>query len=172
MNVHLEKKVMKFNKKKHKRDPWMTYGILNSNTGVLLYYKKKSENPRVSTLCPPFSAFKELEILMLEDLYKIYYINVNSVLPVSFIPDYNTAQIIIMILDTLIHAYKWRKGIIMCHAQNQYLKLILETSQFDLDLCLTSNIAQFIAHFKYTIITSYNPMCNIRNCYVYEQELH
>ena len=31
----------------------------------------------------------------------------------------------------------------------QYLKLIRETSQLDLDRCLTSTITQFIAHFKY-----------------------
>ena len=30
MNDHLEKKIVKFNRKKHKKDPWMTYGILKS----------------------------------------------------------------------------------------------------------------------------------------------
>ena len=30
MNAHLEKKIVKFNRKKHKKDPWMTYGILKS----------------------------------------------------------------------------------------------------------------------------------------------
>ena len=51
----------------------------------------------------------------------------------------------------------------------QYLKLIRETSQLDLDRCLTSTITQFIAHFKYTIIAAYNPVCNKRNCYVCER---
>ena len=30
MSNHLQEKVVRFNKKKHKRDPWMTYGILKS----------------------------------------------------------------------------------------------------------------------------------------------
>ena len=30
MNSHLGIKIVKFNKKKHKRDPWITYGILKS----------------------------------------------------------------------------------------------------------------------------------------------
>ena len=30
MNAHLEKKIVKFNRKKHKKDPWMIYGILKS----------------------------------------------------------------------------------------------------------------------------------------------
>ena len=51
----------------------------------------------------------------------------------------------------------------------QYLNLIRETSQLDLDRCLTSTITQFIAHFKYTIIAAYNPVCNKRNCYVCER---
>ena len=28
MNCHMEKKIVKFNRKKHKRDPWITFGIL------------------------------------------------------------------------------------------------------------------------------------------------
>ena len=40
MKTHLTKKVMKFNRKKHKRDPWMTYGILNSVNRKNLLYKK------------------------------------------------------------------------------------------------------------------------------------
>ena len=31
---------MTFNRKKHKRDPWMTYGILNSVNRKNLLYKK------------------------------------------------------------------------------------------------------------------------------------
>ena len=30
MNLYLEKRVVKFNKKKHKKDPWMTHDILKS----------------------------------------------------------------------------------------------------------------------------------------------
>ena len=48
----------------------------------------------------------------------------------------------------------------------QFLKLIRETSQLDLDRCLTSSITQFIGYFKYRIIYAYNPVCNITNCFV------
>ena len=44
MRTHLTKKVVKFNKKKHKRDLWMTYGILNSVNRTNLLYKKTNEN--------------------------------------------------------------------------------------------------------------------------------
>ena len=30
MNIHLAEKVVKFNSRKHKKEPWMTYGIPNS----------------------------------------------------------------------------------------------------------------------------------------------
>ena len=39
MNTHLTKKEVKFNRRKHKRDPWMTYGILNSVNRKNLLYK-------------------------------------------------------------------------------------------------------------------------------------
>ena len=47
----------------------------------------------------------------------------------------------------------------------QFLKLIRETSQLDLDRCLTSSITQFIGYFKYRIIDAYNPVCIITNCF-------
>ena len=57
MNAHLEKKVVKFNRKKHKKYPWMTYGILKSvnhknklyinlmkiNKDLPLFHNKKQE---------------------------------------------------------------------------------------------------------------------------------
>ena len=48
----------------------------------------------------------------------------------------------------------------------QYLKLIRETSQLDLDRCLTSSTTQFMGYFKYRIIDAYNPVCNITNRFV------
>ena len=39
MNAHLEKKIVKFNRKKHKKDPWMTYGILKSVNHKTKLYK-------------------------------------------------------------------------------------------------------------------------------------
>ena len=40
MNAHLEKKIVKFNGSKHKKDPWITYGILNSVNHKNRLYKR------------------------------------------------------------------------------------------------------------------------------------
>ena len=41
MNAHLEKKIVRFNRKKHKKDPWMTYyGILKSVNHKKINYIK------------------------------------------------------------------------------------------------------------------------------------
>ena len=46
MNACLQKKVVKFNKKKHKKDPWITFGILRSvNRKHYLYKRLKKTNP-------------------------------------------------------------------------------------------------------------------------------
>ena len=44
----------------------------------------------------------------------------------------------------------------------QLLKLIRETPQDDLNRCTQLNIIQFSAYFKYSIINSYNPLCNLK----------
>ena len=117
-------------------------------------------------------------MLMLEDLYKIqlykiYYKNVKNFLPEyfqTFTPYYSTATDHNHDLrpTTLRLPMTKREYYVQC-TKHQYLKLIRETSQLDLDRCLTSTITQFIAHFKYTIIAAYNPVCNKRNCYVCER---
>ena len=58
-----------------------------------------------------------------------------------------------------------RKYYVQC-TKYRFLKLIRDTSQSDLDPSLTSSLTQFIAHFKYFIIESYNPQCTVRNCFV------
>ena len=50
MKTHLTKKVIKFNRKKHKRDPWMTYAILNFVNRKNLLYKKLMKIIRDSLL--------------------------------------------------------------------------------------------------------------------------
>ena len=44
----------------------------------------------------------------------------------------------------------------------QLLKLIRETPQDDLNRCTQLNIIQFSAYFKYSIINTYNPLCNLK----------
>ena len=48
----------------------------------------------------------------------------------------------------------------------QFLKLIRETSQTDLDRSTQSTIFQFSSYFKYSLINGYTTMCNVTNCYV------
>ena len=40
MDIHLAEKVVKFNSRKHKKEPWMTYGILNSINQKNKLYKR------------------------------------------------------------------------------------------------------------------------------------
>ena len=112
---------------------------------------------------------------MLEDLYKIqlykiYYKNTNNILPSyfqTFTPHYYNA---------LEHGHNLRHNVVrlpltkreyyvQC-TKYQFLKLIRDTSQSDLDRSLTSSLTQFIAYFKYSIIESYNPQSTVRNCFV------
>ena len=48
----------------------------------------------------------------------------------------------------------------------QYLKLIRENNQSDLDSRCTVPISQFMHHIKYNVINEYDPVCNIANCYI------
>ena len=124
--------------------------------------------------------FLDLEICMLQSdmledlykiqLYKIYYKNTNNILPSyfqTFTPHYYNA---------LEHGHDLRHNVVrlpltkreyyvQC-TKYQFLKLIRDTSQSDLDRSLTSSLTQFIAYFKYSIIERYNPQCNVRNCFV------
>ena len=121
------------------------------------------------------SAFKELKILMLEDLYKIqlykiYYKNTNNILPSyfqTFTPHYYNAleQGHDLRHNVVRLPLTKREYYVQC-TKYQFLKLIRDTSQSDLDRSLTSSLTQFIAYFKYSIIESYNPQCTVRNCFV------
>ena len=147
------------------------------NINELPLYKKKTV--RILAFRPfishSISAFKELKILMLEDLYKIqlykiYYKNTNNILLSyfqTFTPHYYNA---------FEHGHDLRHNVVrlpltkreyyvQC-TKYQFLKLIRDTSQSDLNRSLTSSLTQFIAYFKYSIIESYNPQCTVRNCFV------
>ena len=134
---------------------------------------------RILAFCPYISystsAFKELKIPMLKDLYtiqlyKILYKNIHNILPVYFqrlLPNYNNGS-------TRNHNLRHqdlrlpmtRKEYYVQSTKYQLFKLIRETPQLDLDRCLTSYLVQFVAYFKYKIIEAYNAVCNIRNCYI------
>ena len=77
MKTHFTKKVMKFNRKKHKRDPWMTYGILNSVNRKNLLYKKLMKINRDSLLFDTkkqeFNAYKNTLRRLINQAKNKYY---------------------------------------------------------------------------------------------------
>ena len=64
MNIYLTKKVVKFNKKKHKKEPWITYGILNSVNHKNKLYKRlkktKSHSPEYDLKKSTFNNYRNL----------------------------------------------------------------------------------------------------------------
>ena len=62
MNAHLEKKIVKFNRRKHKKDPWITYKILNSVNHKNRLYKRlmkiNRDTPLFMTKKQEFNAYK------------------------------------------------------------------------------------------------------------------
>ena len=77
MKTHLTKKVIKFNRKKHKRDPWITYGILNSVNRKNLLYKKLMKINRDSLLFDTkkqeFNAYKNTLRRLINQAKNKYY---------------------------------------------------------------------------------------------------
>ena len=77
MKTHLTKKVIKFNRKKHKRDTWMTYGILNSVNRKNLLYKKLMKINRDSLLFDTkkqeFNAYKNTLRRLISQAKNKYY---------------------------------------------------------------------------------------------------
>ena len=103
------------------------------------------------------SAFKELKIPMLKDLYiiqlyKIYYKNIHNILPVyfqRFSPNYHNGTAHNHNLrHQALRLPMTRKEYYVQSTKYQILKLIRETPQLELDRCLTSSLMQFVAHFK------------------------
>ena len=64
MNIYLTIKVVKFNKKKHKKEPWITYGILNSVNHKNKLYKRlkktKSHSPEYDLKKSTFNNYRNL----------------------------------------------------------------------------------------------------------------
>ena len=77
MNTHLTKKEVKFNRRKHKRDPWMTYGILHSVNRKNLLYKKVMKVNRDSLLFDTkkqeFNAYKNTLRRLINQAKNNYY---------------------------------------------------------------------------------------------------
>ena len=77
MNSHLGIKIVKFNKKKHKRDPWITYGILKSvNQKNLLYKRIKTTNvdsPLYEERKQQFNSYKNILHRLINQAKTLYY---------------------------------------------------------------------------------------------------
>ena len=77
MNSHLGIKIVKFNKKKHKRDPWITYGILKSvNQKNLLFKRMKKtnvESPLYDDRKQQFNSYKILLRRLINQAKTLYY---------------------------------------------------------------------------------------------------
>ena len=121
------------------------------------------------------SAFEELKILKLEDLYmiqlyKIYYKNTNNILPTyfqTFTPHYyNALEYCHDLRHNVVRLPITKREYYVQCTKYQFLNLIRDTSQSDLDRSLTSSLPQFIGYFKYSIIESHTPQCTVRNCFV------
>ena len=76
MNAHLEKKIVKFNRRKHKQDPWITYAILNSVNHKNRLYKRlmkiNRDTPLFMTKKQEFNAYKN-SLRKVINLAKNYY---------------------------------------------------------------------------------------------------
>ena len=119
--------------------------------------------------------FKTLQILNIEDLYtvqlyKLYYKLRNNLLPSyfrAFTPYYHNDHHTHDLRYTILRLPNMtrREYFAEC-TKYQFLELIRETSQTDLDRSTQSTIFQFSSYFKYSLINSYNTVSNVTNCYV------
>ena len=118
--------------------------------------------------------FKTLQILKIEDLYtiqlyKLYYKLRNNLLPSyfhTFIPYYHNDQHTHDLRYTILRLPMTRREYFAECTKYQFLKLIRETSQTDLDRSTQSTIFQFASYFEYSLINGYTTVCNVTNCYV------
>ena len=102
-------------------------------------------------------------------LYKFYYKNTNNLLPSyfsSFTPFYNNENHNHNLRNNILRLPMTRHEYFVQCTKYQLLKLIRENPQDDLNRCTQLNIIQFLAYFKYSIINSYNPLCNLKKCYM------
>ena len=117
--------------------------------------------------------FKSLQILKLEDLYitqlyKLYYKNVNNLLPSyfqSFTPQFNDGHHHDLRHNILRLPMTKREYYVQC-TRYQFLKLIRETPLVELNRSGYTTIVQFSGYFKYNIINQYDPICTINNCHI------
>ena len=76
-NLHFPKKTVKFNKKKHKKSKWMTYGILNSinnkNRLYELLLKTDVNSDKYAALKATFKQYRETLRSSIKEAKRLYY---------------------------------------------------------------------------------------------------
>ena len=76
-NLHFPKKTVKFNKKKHKKSKWMTYGILNSinkkNRLYKLLLKTDVNSDKYAALKATFKQYRETLRSSIKEAKRLYY---------------------------------------------------------------------------------------------------
>ena len=76
-NLHLPKKTVKFNKKKHKKSKWMTYGILNfinkKNRLYELLLKTDVNSDKYAALKATFKQYRETLRSSIKEAKRLYY---------------------------------------------------------------------------------------------------
>ena len=77
MNAHLEKKIVKFNRKKHIKDPWMTYGILKSVNHKNKLYKNlmkiNKDLPLFDNIKQEYNVYKNTLRRLINQAKNIYF---------------------------------------------------------------------------------------------------
>ena len=126
--------------------------------------------PYLSHSTPLFKSLKipKLADLYIIQLYKLYYKNVNNLLPScfrSFTPQFNDDHHHDLRYNILRLPMTKREYFVQC-TRYQFLKLIRETPLVELNRSGYTTIVQFSGHFKYTIINQYDPICTINNCHI------
>lgn len=104
-------------------------------------------------------------------LYKLYYKNVNNLLP-SYFSSFTLHQLgngddeFPNLRHRPPRLPLAKREYFVQSTRFQYLKLIRDTPQCDLDLSTHRSIYAFIYHFKCRILDEYDPECHISFCYV------
>ena len=101
-------------------------------------------------------------------VYKLYYNNVNNLLPSyfqSFTPQFNIGHHHDLRHNILRPPMTKREYYVQC-TRYQFLKLIRETPLVELNRSGYTTIVQFSSYFKYNIINQCDPICTINNCHI------
>lgn len=162
---------------------YLNYGLLlwgNNNIKILALQKKAirviSFKPYISHTTP---LFKKLNILNLNDLYKLHLYKLffklkNNLLPPyfnDFKPTYNSdIQTRYNLRRNSVRLPMPNKEYFVQSPKYQFLKLVETMPIEDQNRADWPSLSEFTRHIKSSLITRYDPICHIRDCYVCQNE--